>query len=715
MKTLSIFVIAILMALNGFAGIVPEKEAEKVAKNHFYQSVNSFLTDDYIEWDNIYLTCILNAEKDKDAGYYIFNVNDDNGFVIVSSHYAVSPVLAYSFEAGFNIGDIAPGQQIFLDYYSKAIQEAHMNDIEPEYKVLEKWNSLKSYNYKDGFKQKQTVGPLLFTKWHQRWPYNAMLPEHPEGPSGHVYVGCAVISMVQIMKYYNYPVSGEGSHTHTSSANGGHGDVTVNFASHTYNWDNIPNVASGEYNEDLAKINFHGGVAGKVYWTHYGTGGLPPNLFNAFTQFFKYSTDITLEDRSDYNDNEWKNILRGQFDNGQPVYYIGSKDNTCQDIMQAHAWNCDGYQGENHFHMNWGWGGNGNGFYDINNLTVGTNAYNFCHEIFTNIYPRENFPVYCEGTKTITNFEGTIEDGSSNMNYLPNTNCTYIINPECGAIIELDFYNFDLANGAEIEIYNGNQSLDILLSEFDSNNAPSNTIVADRGAMTINFVSDGQEPTAAGWKADYSVSFCKTNIMLTEASGSFDDGSGICEYKKSSVCSWIIQPEDANFITIEFEEFDLAGGADFVKVFKNSISSANTIATFTAANPPGEAVYVDAGLAIIQFFADAGDVAQGWKVNYESGTTLVDENITSSNLMLVPNPGNINSQIIINIEENSTVNLSVYDLSGKKINAKTISLNAGQNNIRISDIVNGVLENGAYFINAETENEVYTKKFIVVE
>ena len=696
---------------NIFAGFVTEKEAELVAKNHFYQAVNSLENVDYVAWDDIILNCIVNPEEDKNVAFYIYNINVNNGFVLVSSHYSVSPILAYSFESSFNLEYISPGQQFFLDNYTENIKSAFDNNLISDSRVLNKWESLRNFKSGESFKQKTTVEPLLNTDWNQSWPYNALCPENDALASqynGYSAVGCGPLSTAMIMKYYNWPINGEGTKTHTSSANGGHGDITVNFAQQTYNWENMPKKLSGNVNEDLAKLLFHVGVGVGAYWGGIGTGSATTNCVTALTSYFKFSTNIQLIYRSNYTYANWKNIMRSQINSGNPMIYSG----TVSGQQYGHQFNLDGYQGDDHFHFNFGWGGNNNGFYTLDGIT-----YDAGQSAVVNIYPRPNeFPLNCSGTKIITGTEGSFDDGSSHKNYLPNLNCTYVINPECGDIIELDFDRFELVEGATVEIYNGTEEANILIAGFDSNNVPAGTITADGGAMTIKFISDDQEPTASGWRANYSVSYCKTNILKTKASGNFNDGSGICEYEKSTVCTWIIEPQDANYIIIEFIEFNLAsGGADFVKVYKNSISSANTIATFTAAAPPAEPVHVDAGTAVIQFFADSGDVGQGWEINYESGVTEIEKNTFISNLIIVPNPGDNSSKIYMEFEESGPGIFTVYDLLGKLIDTKTISLKSGKNNIRISDIVNGNLESGTYLINIEINNKIYTEKFIIAK
>jgi hypothetical protein len=53
--------------------------------------------------------------------------------------------------------------------------------------------------------------------------------------------------------------------------------------------------------------------------------------------------------------------LRSELDAGRPIYYHGFGSG-------GHAFNVDGYQGNDFFHFNWGWSGSYNGYYYLDNL-----------------------------------------------------------------------------------------------------------------------------------------------------------------------------------------------------------------------------------------------------------------------------------------------------------------------------------------------------------
>lgn len=709
-KTLQLLLIGILLISSAFAGNVSIKDAKKAGKSFYYQSINSVEPK---AWDDISLTLAYEAEDM--SSYYIFNVNGDEGFLVVSSENTVKPVLAYSFEGAFNKNNISVGQQAFLTYYKDEIKLAQTVQIKENIKATNEWNELLSYSPSKGLKQKTTVGPFLLANWNQDWPYNAQCPSDSDGDHGHVYVGCVATAMLQVMKYYNYPEVGEGSKTHISWVNGGYGNITVNFAAQNYDWNSMPNDLMGDENDETAKINFHAGVAVSMYWGPDGSGSQTSRIVTALESFFRYDDDVQLKLKSSYSDSQWRTILKGQLNQGQPMVYSG------ESTTVGHAWNCDGYQDDDNFHMNWGWGGAGNGYYTLDNLvstaTPGgpENDFSTGQEAVVNIYPRENYPLYCTGSTLITGNAGAFGDGSSNTLYQNNQSCEYIIEPECGSIVQLKFETFDLAEGDVVYVYNGNNTDEELLEVFDADNVPpyASMISGDKGAITIQFVTDNAN-VAQGWDASFTTRNCKTNIIYADASGTVNDGSGPCDYSNSTVCSWYIQPGGAEWVSLDFTEFDLGGNIDFVKVFDGELNG-TVLGDFNHNNEPSGQIMANSGIAVIQFFADANTNGTGWTVNYSSSLTSSEEYKLISGVQLYPNPSNGNAKLGFSLDKTGDVTISISDILGKTISLEQLYLQKGFHTIGIKSISNTVLKEGIYFVNLDCNGVKTSQKLVVIE
>ncbi len=708
MKKTVIFIALILGLSVSMSGReVPQKVAEQVAKNFYYQHVNQVRNVDY---KSINLSLSEITLRDNKQTMYAFNINEKDGFVIVSGNDAVKPVLAYAFDNHFNQGNMSPAQAEMLHWYSEQIAWVNQAKISADEKIANEWYELMNYTPDRGVEEIRNVEPLMLVNWDQGWPYNAMCPEDAASQShGRVYVGCVAVAMCQVMKHWNYPESGTGSYTHSNYANGGYGSRTVNFSQQTYNWEGTPLKAAGE-NDEMAKICYHVGVAVQMQWGPDGSGSYTEKVKDALVNYFRYDTNCQVMFKSSYsNESEYKNHLKEQLDNKHPMVYAGSGTGS------GHAWNCDGYM-DDEFHMNWGWGGSGDGYYTLDNLvssaTPGGGEYNFIYnqKAIINIYPKDNYPEYCNGSKTIVAPQGSFGDGSAEMNYQNNINCEYLIAPECGQVIKLKFNKFDLGEGDVINIYEGNTTSATLVATFDADNPPANSYVHSKntGNMLLTFQTDGAS-NGDGWYVSFDSEYCRGTAKYTEATGTVNDGSGSCPYVKSLVCYWHIEPEGANAVKLNFTEFDLAEG-DFIRVYKNTTS--NLINTYNADENPGT-IIIDDPKAIIMFYTNSDDnVGDGWTFDYESLESGIETNDVLYGLSVYPNPAVNNVNLSFSLSKPEVLELRVYDMLGKTIYQKRYNASTGYQEIQLNDCFT---DSGMYFIDVKAGNNIVTKKISIVQ
>ncbi|MFO7789948.1 MAG: C10 family peptidase [Bacteroidota bacterium] len=684
---------------------VPKNVAEKAARNFYYQHVNQIRNHAYT---NIDLSLAMTENKSSHKAYYAFNVNDNDGFVLISADDMAKPVLAYAFKGEFNPDNMHPGQAEMLNWYAEQI--AYIADSEKQGNPgnKENWQALINYKPEKGVKSLKSVESLMLTEWDQGYPYNQACPEDPDGISGHVPVGCVATAMGQIMKHWDYPETGTGSKTHSSWSNGGYGNITINFANQTYDWSGIPLTGNG-LNDELAKVNFHIGVAVAMYWSPSGSGTSTDKVASALPNYFRYDESCQIISKSSYSDSDYKDVLKNQLDNDLPMVYSGSPESGA-----GHAWNCDGYM-DDEFHMNWGWGGAGNGYYTLDNLvssaTPGGDDYNFIYnqQAVIDIYPDENYPEYCNGTKSVYSHQGAFGDGSADENYQNNVDCEYIISPECGQLVNLNFERFDLADGDVIHIYDGDSDQSPLLESFDMDNQPSSTVRSVNGSMLVQFLTNGTE-TAKGWYVNYTTDYCKSGLEHTAQSGTVTDGSGTCDYEESTVCSWYIQPEGAESIDLEFTEFDLGGTQDYLSVYANN--SSELIEQFNAGNQPDELV-VDAPVVFLQFYADADDdVGSGFSVDYEIASGINDSEILKGTTVF-PNPASNQVNLGFSLNQSTRVKIKMYDLLGKKVGTATVDGIKGYQTLKIDKLID-LPESGVFLIDVVAGNQKTTKRISII-
>lgn len=363
-KIFTLLMLAI--AGNALAAPVPEGVAKTVAQN--------FLSQKYMPGIRIALSTTYSNSSGQ-VTFYIYNMEDTRGFVIVSGDDAIKPVLAYSTESPFQATHLSPQVAYWLNGYSTVIASVISRNLSASPAIAAKWTGLltKSGNNSTAAARPTAVDPLLATTWDQ-WPYYNDMSPIPGGDPSATPTGCVATSMAQVMKYWNYPETGTISHSYVHDE---YGLQSADFSATTYDWDNMPAALTGSSTAAqvaaVATLMYHCGVAVEMdfgtgeeggsgaYTINYGMSDLPCSQ-NALKDFFKYKNTIEGLERDDYADEEWIGILEAELDAGRPVLYSGQGDEG------GHAWVLDGYDDDDFFHVNWGWSGISNGYFSIDDM-----------------------------------------------------------------------------------------------------------------------------------------------------------------------------------------------------------------------------------------------------------------------------------------------------------------------------------------------------------
>ena len=290
--------------------------------------------------------------------FYAFNTGDQ-GFVIVSADDRFRPIVGYSDEGPFETENMSPELAFYLD---KIIEARTSPNVVLFDNTAEEWASLATTGKLLSRNGGRGVDYICTTQWNQDSPYNLYAPSAPGGPGDRCYAGCVATAMSQVMKRWNYPTKGSGSHSYYCH---GHGMQSANFGETTYQWDKMPDRLGGASQEEIeavALLMYHCGVAVDMSFAPDGSGANSWDVPDAIQQYFTYSNEASLLSRDHYSLNNWQNRLKEQFDLGWPVYYSGFSNSG------GHAFVCDGYDDNDLFHFNWGWGGSSDGWFVIDEI-----------------------------------------------------------------------------------------------------------------------------------------------------------------------------------------------------------------------------------------------------------------------------------------------------------------------------------------------------------
>ncbi len=287
---------------------------------------------------------------------YIINYKND-GFVITTSDDRCQPILAWSDEGSLTLDSDNPGIKYWLNTYSEEVYQVIEKDL-PSTETRALWQSIDTNTFS---RTDSSVAPLLPSRWHQTWPYNALCPEDPDGSGGHVAAGCVATAMAQCMRYWNYPEVGEGTHSFYST---GYGYLSVNYSASEYDWWQMPREIGSDY-EQIAKLIYDCGVSVEMMYSADASGAFSRDVPDAMKDYFGYANSTTFVEKSYYSPTQWGNMLRSELDEARVIYYSGSGDDG------GHAFVMDGYRENDYFHIDFGWSGSGNGYYLVSNINPG--------------------------------------------------------------------------------------------------------------------------------------------------------------------------------------------------------------------------------------------------------------------------------------------------------------------------------------------------------
>lgn len=333
--------------------------------------------------------------------YYIYENADGEGWVIIAANDAVSPVLAYSETGHFRTDNMPENIRNWMGKYNNFIAKIEADGVTASEETTAEWSALRKSPR--AAQATPVVGPLVKTTWDQDAPYYNLCPGTGRNKA---YTGCVATSMAQVMKYWEWPVQGKGSHTYRPlDPNTGRAskrytnNLSADFENTTYDWTNMLNsysdTSTSAQKEAVATLMFHCGVATEMMYGNDADGGSGTYTVNyedwnwgtttsndggcaqnALYYFFRYKKPTgymrdgyTYEGQKYYDkwtDDAWTEMIKEELDKQHPIMYAGASD------QGGHSFICDGYDSNGKFHFNWGWSGENDGYYTLSKLAPGS-------------------------------------------------------------------------------------------------------------------------------------------------------------------------------------------------------------------------------------------------------------------------------------------------------------------------------------------------------
>lgn len=366
---------------------IDENTAKLIGQNFLLNAGTSLRTNVNLELAYLANSGILSLTESPTPStyFYIFNIGND-GYVIVSGDDIVTPVLGYSDESIFDPNNIPPNTAKWLEEYKSQIRDAIEYNIQATDEIATSWQNLTLGNSLNSSSRNMgSISPLMTTKWNQSPFYNAYCPSSSV-------TGCVATAMAQIMKYWNYPVTGSGFHSYNHET---YGTLSANFGSTSYQWSSMPNSVNSA-NSAVATLMYHCGVSVDMNYSPQSSGAYVISSASpiqncaeyALETYFGYNNTIQGVQRSNYTQSQWLNLLKTELEASRPVLYAGFGSGG------GHCFVADGYDNNDFIHFNWGWGGAYDGYFQINALNPsgigiggGAGGYNTGHQAVVGIQP----------------------------------------------------------------------------------------------------------------------------------------------------------------------------------------------------------------------------------------------------------------------------------------------------------------------------------------
>ncbi len=293
---------------------------------------------------------------------YVFAEPDGApGFLVLSADDCARTVLGYSEDTTFDPANIPPQLVDVLQSYSASVARLASDPDFAELSNLVPSTASTSGRAKE---YRRAIEPICTTQWNQSAPYNVQCPL--VGGSRAV-TGCVATAMAQVMKAHNWPPVGVGSKSYTFKSGSTTYTESMKFDTCYFDWDNMldtyKQVSYTTTQRDAVALLMHAcGVAASMGYSSSSSGAVSARGCAGMVNYFQYDPMGGFYNREWFYAREWNDRMYAEVAAGRPVYMSGN------DGSAGHAFVCDGYAGDEYFHINWGWGGTSDGYFLLTDL-----------------------------------------------------------------------------------------------------------------------------------------------------------------------------------------------------------------------------------------------------------------------------------------------------------------------------------------------------------
>jgi len=295
------------------------------------------------------------------------------GYILIAGDDIRVPVKAYSLSSNFHLLPAAYTATL-LHELEIATTQLNKNSTPPEATNSTYWQYLKQTSM-PSLKTYTADTFLLTTQWGQGHPYNKFMPLLGDTRT---LTGCTQTATAQLMRYHQYPATGNGVFTQSWNS-----QTYTAVMNRPFNWGIMPvSGFSGEvYEQDeIAALMRDIGVLNSA---DYGVSATSTSFhITEFERAFGYAPIATMFS----SDDDFFTTIKSEIDNLRPLLLS----------IPGHLTVADGYASDGSgkkIHVNMGWNGAYDDYYFLDQTIVtGSNSFPPNHTIYYNLKP-------CEGAE----------------------------------------------------------------------------------------------------------------------------------------------------------------------------------------------------------------------------------------------------------------------------------------------------------------------------
>ena len=278
-----------------------------------------------------------------------------------------------------------------------------LNGTKMKYESTEGWNNFANIVEigAGNIGNDDVIEPMIRTLWHQRVPYNNMIPDG-------VKAGCGPIAVAQMLNYYKSPNHGYGHVTLYNDLDYTTTSIDYSKILNQYNTGNYSQMQA----DAVANLVWQVGAAMTVKYPNNGTEN--NRMVWGIQKYLHISQNCRFRLRKFYSTEQWIKMLDEELAAGRPVFYRGRAFKYNGDPNgYGHLFVVDGKNAEGLYHINFGHENiQENKFASLDAINQSSSIYpgddgvyyNWGQGMATDLYPDENFdentfndyPVYLE-------------------------------------------------------------------------------------------------------------------------------------------------------------------------------------------------------------------------------------------------------------------------------------------------------------------------------